>query len=236
MASSIIIMAGFSISLKNKVAKKPGPRKSAFSDHVSKNTTTQIDGFSKRGAMLGHKAVDHTDPLVITPVAASSRLPKRASEQKHPERRAAPPDAEPQSALADAEHQALQSLLSEADTGTLVIRRGVGAGGEVPEAEVPDADYEAVPVDQFGAALLRGMGWDGRFEKPEPRVASRRKLGAVLGIGAKPLDADLEPELTKKNISAPLQRRHFPGESTSDPDSTGGGLEHAAGESAGSDH
>ena len=52
------------------------------------------------------------------------------------------------------------------------------------------ADYERVPVSQFGAALLRGMGWK------EGTAASRKNKGpvepylpqsrpALLGIGAK---------------------------------------------------
>ncbi|KAI0695029.1 DExH-box splicing factor binding site-domain-containing protein [Cytidiella melzeri] len=61
-------------------------------------------------------------------------------------------------------------------------------------AELPDPatmeDYERTPVDQFGAALLRGMGWK------EGTAASRKRTGpvepwlpqarpALLGIGAK---------------------------------------------------
>nr|POE63406.1 pre-mrna-splicing factor spp2 [Quercus suber] len=53
------------------------------------------------------------------------------------------------------------------------------------------ADYDRVPVEQFGAALLRGMGWkDGegigaqRGKKIEnPKIPERRP--ALLGIGAK---------------------------------------------------
>ncbi|KAF9730394.1 g-patch domain protein [Paraphaeosphaeria minitans] len=61
---------------------------------------------------------------------------------------------------------------------------------EAPDA--PDlAAYEATPIEGFGAALLRGMGWkDGdslsKDKKPasEPKAIKRRP--ALLGIGAKP--------------------------------------------------
>ncbi|VVT45252.1 uncharacterized protein SAPINGB_P000688 [Magnusiomyces paraingens] len=72
-----------------------------------------------------------------------------------------------------------------------------------PEAPGLDA-YERVPVEEFGAALLRGMGWNGKLEDEiedqtkksvgdtksslygsrDPEVALRRP--AFLGLGAKP--------------------------------------------------
>ncbi|KAG2221596.1 hypothetical protein INT45_005170 [Circinella minor] len=54
-------------------------------------------------------------------------------------------------------------------------------------------DYERVPVDQFGAALLRGLGWKegegiGRNRKnaPTPKAFEPVKRQALLGLGAKP--------------------------------------------------
>ncbi|KAK5004943.1 DNA primase large subunit Spp2 [Cryomyces antarcticus] len=53
------------------------------------------------------------------------------------------------------------------------------------------AEYEAMPIEEFGAALLRGMGWkDGDpigkrkgQQAAKPRLLERRP--ALLGIGAK---------------------------------------------------
>jgi hypothetical protein len=59
---------------------------------------------------------------------------------------------------------------------------------QAPEAPTLDA-YEAMPVEGFGAALLRGMGWkDGdaigkNGAPPKPKEFKRRP--ALLGIGAK---------------------------------------------------
>ena len=58
-------------------------------------------------------------------------------------------------------------------------------------------DYTAVPIEEFGAALLRGMGWkEGdvvgkrKDQTSKPRVVERRP--ALLGIGAKEVPEGLE--------------------------------------------
>ena len=49
-------------------------------------------------------------------------------------------------------------------------------------------DYEAMPVEEFGAALLRGMGWKGEERAPKPKEVRRR--ANRLGLGAKELKED----------------------------------------------
>lgn len=80
-------------------------------------------------------------------------------------------------------------------------------------------DYEKVPVEQFGAALLRGMGW-----KPEPQKSKKskktaqdlkskvetRKKSILLGIGAEAVESDVMEELVGKRgtrFEAPLIKR-----------------------------
>lgn len=81
-----------------------------------------------------------------------------------------------------------------------------------PESATLD-DYDRVPVEQFGAALLRGMGW-----KPG-QAASRTRTGpvepylpparpALLGIGAKEREA-LDDGSSKKKPTRP-ERRYIP--------------------------
>jgi len=62
---------------------------------------------------------------------------------------------------------------------------------DVPSLE----DYAAVPVEEFGAALLRGMGWKGGEELHDKGKSGDKKGGklrivekrpAFLGLGAKP--------------------------------------------------
>ncbi|KAF4599724.1 hypothetical protein EYR40_006823 [Pleurotus pulmonarius] len=85
-------------------------------------------------------------------------------------------------------------------------------------ADLPDSatltDYERVPVSQFGAALLRGMGWK------EGTAASKKGKGmvepylpearpALLGIGAKEKEA-LDDGRPKKGGSKRPEKRYVP--------------------------
>ncbi|KAI1794423.1 DExH-box splicing factor binding site-domain-containing protein [Ganoderma leucocontextum] len=85
--------------------------------------------------------------------------------------------------------------------------------------ELPDPasleDYERVPVSQFGAALLRGMGWK------EGQAASRKNKGlvepwlpqsrpALLGIGAKEKEVFDDGSKGKKGAKARPERRYVP--------------------------
>ncbi|POR39073.1 Pre-mRNA-splicing factor SPP2 [Tolypocladium paradoxum] len=70
-----------------------------------------------------------------------------------------------------------QPALSEDDA----YRRDAETAGAASTLE----DYEAMPVEEFGAALLRGMGWNGEQRGPRPKEARRR--ANRLGLGAKEL-------------------------------------------------
>lgn len=61
---------------------------------------------------------------------------------------------------------------------------------DAPEAPTL-ASYEATPIEGFGAALLRGMGWKdgealGKDKKPVAPAKDIKRRPALLGIGAKP--------------------------------------------------
>ncbi|KAK1456943.1 pre-mRNA-splicing factor SPP2 [Colletotrichum cuscutae] len=49
------------------------------------------------------------------------------------------------------------------------------------------ADYDAIPDGEFGAALLRGMGWDGKMRGPKKKQPTERRQNQ-LGLGAKKLE------------------------------------------------
>lgn len=85
---------------------------------------------------------------------------------------------------------------------------------ELP-SEASLADYERVPVAQFGAALLRGMGW-----KPGEPASRNKKRGivepwlppsrpALLGIGAKEREALDDGSGGKRGPSRP-ERKYVP--------------------------
>lgn len=84
---------------------------------------------------------------------------------------------------------------------------------ELPEVATLD-DYERVPVSQFGAAMLRGMGWK------EGQAASRKGKGmvepyipasrpALLGIGAKEQEVYDDGSKSKYKSKRP-ERRYVP--------------------------
>ncbi|OAA53402.1 hypothetical protein ISF_08755 [Cordyceps fumosorosea ARSEF 2679] len=100
-------------------------------------------------------------------------------------------DAQGTAAPRSADDEAMDALLGKrraAEAKTIVAAteddayaRDVSAAGAAPTL----ADYDAMPVEEFGAALLRGMGWDGTTRggsKPPKRRQNR------LGLGAKELD------------------------------------------------
>ncbi|ROT38521.1 hypothetical protein SODALDRAFT_323987 [Sodiomyces alkalinus F11] len=62
------------------------------------------------------------------------------------------------------------------------VQRHVGADSTLN-------DYDAIPDGEFGAALLRGMGWDGKLRGPRPRATGERRQN-LLGLGAKRLKED----------------------------------------------
>lgn len=129
------------------------------------------------GLTLGQKSTDRPEPAVELPL----REPLDPQPQKEQTADQAALDAllgnKPQSTL----------VLPQVDTEEQAFQRDFDAAPDVPTLE----EYAAVPVEEFGAALLRGMGWkDGepigkrRGEQvKKPRVVERRP--ALLGIGAK---------------------------------------------------
>ena len=73
--------------------------------------------------------------------------------------------------------------------GELLLRTALAALQSKPDGPHVVQGYNAVPVEQFGAALLRGMGWkDGkgigwRKELVKPVEYKRRAPGLGLGAG-----------------------------------------------------
>ncbi|KAI9254037.1 DExH-box splicing factor binding site-domain-containing protein [Sporodiniella umbellata] len=67
-------------------------------------------------------------------------------------------------------------------------------------------DYEDMPVDEFGPALLRGMGWSegegigkNRKNAPLPAPAPAKQREALLGLGAKPEDLEKDAKAKYKH-------------------------------------
>ncbi|MCJ1405647.1 hypothetical protein MMC11_008876 [Xylographa trunciseda] len=123
---------------------------------------------------------------------------------------------QPERKVKTADEEALEALLEGKKKSDLVLPT-IGSGeagdgrfvGRFNEddafksdiASRPDSasmdDYSAVPIEEFGAALLRGMGWKegdvvGKRKNQivKPRIIERRP--ALLGIGAKEVPDGLE--------------------------------------------
>lgn len=80
---------------------------------------------------------------------------------------------------------------SEADA----LQRDLGG---LPNEATLD-DYAAVPVEAFGAAILRGMGYD---PKNDTEIHVPKSRPALLGLGAKALSSELPPASHKKKKRA----------------------------------
>ncbi|KAJ4343967.1 DNA primase large subunit Spp2 [Ascochyta clinopodiicola] len=127
---------------------------------------------------------------------------------------AEPMEVDPQDNLTEAqrlEKQALESLLNGTPTDVSRIVPAITDEealqndlNEAPDEPSLDA-YEATPIEGFGLAMLRGMGWkdsDGESRKngaKAPKEVKRRP--ALLGIGAKE-DAAKDVELGEFNSKA----------------------------------
>ena len=127
---------------------------------------------------------------------------------------AEPMEIDPQENLTEAqqlEKQALESLLNGKSTDASRIVPAITDEealrndlNDAPDEPSLDA-YEATPIEGFGLAMLRGMGWkdsDGETRKngaKAPKEVKRRP--ALLGIGAKE-DAAKDVELGEFNSKA----------------------------------
>lgn len=120
------------------------------------------------------------------------------------------------------DEEALEALTGNAPRKSTLVLPGQSASSETSEflnahspmnedesfrfdvASRPDSakleDYVAVPVEEFGAALLRGMGWkEGEVIGKRKGVVSKARVverrPALLGIGAKEVPAGVGEEL-----------------------------------------
>lgn len=80
------------------------------------------------------------------------------------------------------------SNVTEADA----LKRDYQSVGEVATLE----EYDQIPDGEFGMAMLRGMGFDGKDRGTRPKEVKRRPH--LLGLGAKEDDEIKKAELAKK--------------------------------------
>lgn len=75
--------------------------------------------------------------------------------------------------------------------------------------EIEASEYKSMPVENFGAALLRGMGWKQNRNRVKTPDLEKRKRGATLGIGAQAVEDELMTEIQGKDKTflVPMTRR-----------------------------
>ena len=147
--------------------------------------------------------------------------------EENVQRQEGPEDTKPQTA----DEEALSALLGERKEKKgpdLVIPVASSTASRMTEGDAykravrdaPDAstleDYERVPVEEFGAALLRGMGWKGEKKEAAKEVKRRQNLlglGATELKGAEELGAWVQKSDTKRlNTGAGSKNGGYGGE------------------------
>ncbi|KAK7532183.1 putative G-patch domain protein [Phyllosticta citribraziliensis] len=172
-------------------------QRSLLPHHQNAHPNTQLEHAEEQKPVYGLNVInkDTATPAAETPDAPESRADDAS-------RRATTEPAEPKTD----EQLAIEALTGNRPKSELVLpaveteeqafRRDYESAPDMASLN----EYEAVPVEEFGAALLRGMGWKegeaiGRRKGQkavQPRVLEKRP--ALLGIGAK-ADAAIGEEM-----------------------------------------
>lgn len=128
-------------------------------------------------------------------------------------------EQEPSSAVPPSDDDAIRALLSHEPT-----RRGAHANLVIEQPSEEDMfhhdvdsrpdeptlhDYATMPVEEFGAAMLRGMGWKegsgiGRDNKGPIHAPTVQRRAALLGLGAK------ERVVPSSSSRKPNDQRYMP--------------------------
>lgn len=120
-----------------------------------------------------------------TSASASASPPKDSTFVEKPEQ----PDDKPKEPKT-VDEQAMDRLMGKSSPGAekvIPLSEKDAYSRDVADAPPPDAPEAETGIDvtEFGAAMLRGMGWDGEFSRPGFKQANRRPN--QLGLGAKEL-------------------------------------------------
>ncbi|KAJ9479578.1 G-patch domain-containing protein [Pseudozyma hubeiensis] len=162
-------------------------------DNSDTNTDAINTEAQKRGLELRQPRSSRQD------ASSQKEVPEHAHRVEEPNASAAP--LSNNTNAADTDEEALKALLAGQDVGSsgsgepLIIQQESESEllqhdiDSRPEAPTLD-DYAATPIDQFGMALLRGMGWKegmgaGKGGKGPQQAAEPKKRAALLGLGAK---------------------------------------------------
>lgn len=217
-------MAGFSLNLKKggntgtkagfKAKKGVGLKKSGdfqgSDDDLEEDERQKvsIDSFDiKKGAMKGDISINKKNaPLVIKQAVLSTSLKRNLPNQYSKEELEMKIEEEKKSKLLYGITKFEKLETGQKSKLEDLFQQSID---DAP-SEDSDEEYAKVPVEQFGAAMLRGMGWkeNTASSKSQPSLENRKK-SQLLGIGAKPLESDLINDIMGKDtkIEVPLLKR-----------------------------
>ncbi|KAK6461312.1 DExH-box splicing factor binding site-domain-containing protein [Scheffersomyces coipomensis] len=169
----------------------------------------QIDSFDSDTIKSHTDGGKHQEPLIIKPIALSKRLNGDDLDKERDEQLRRQEQESHKNRLKYGITDFDKQILSEQDDND-EIRIFQAKYDDLPD-EDSEEEYAKVPVEQFGEALLRGMGWTGEDEDDsKDNETLNQQRGPVLGIGAKPIDAKLYDDInggSNSKLQAPLIRR-----------------------------
>ncbi|CCH43680.1 Pre-mRNA-splicing factor [Wickerhamomyces ciferrii] len=185
--------SGFKLNKSNNKSDSKKPSKPAFgfiNDKDEEIQTTKIDTFdSNDGGFNKEEGPKRANEPLIIPNEGNSQWKTKAKQRFNPN--------EQNKQVFEPENKKLEYGInyindipkdSQEEVETKALRQDIETRAEEATLE----DYEKIPVDDFGAAMLRGMGWKGEEDKeskdeekkgkPVIPVAQRT---LYLGLGAK---------------------------------------------------
>lgn len=211
-------------SAKNGAIKpaKKNVLDSSDSDSDGENRVVKIDSFDKKnGAGDNKKKSDNTNAPIIRKESLKSSIrdviERQGDEHENSNKIGLNDQSKPGnkslSNKSRLEEEARASLLAgedpTIDSGeTIYIPKD--ASSKLDAAlEIEASEYKTMPVETFGAALLRGMGWKQNKNRVKTPNLEKRKRGATLGIGAQAVEDELMAEIQGKDkiILVPMARR-----------------------------
>lgn len=168
--------------IHNKIERTSGDRDSA-------DSKTDAPKDSDRNTLTGHERAgsQETEETLKYGLTVSKKPKENEDEQR------AHSDCDEETRKPKtADDEAIDALMGKDSTKQRLLHRTEDDAYRDAASNAPEVDdlatYDAIPVEGFGASLLKGQGWDGKMRGPKTKEIKRRPNG--MGLGAKKLKAE----------------------------------------------
>ncbi|KAH3670463.1 hypothetical protein OGAPHI_000978 [Ogataea philodendri] len=175
---------GFSVKKKASAVKK----NDLFGAEEKTETKTQISSVQD----IEQKK---EEPLVIQPVVKASGWEARRKQRQEEKKLEESPKLE------FGLNKQNKTTASQPSSRSVPLITQETEDGEAPTL----SSYEKMPVEKFGEAMLRGMGWNG--SKAGSRPSNSKPRIPYLGLGAKPSPAQEDRSIRQDTTYVPVVRR-----------------------------